>query len=177
MTPNDPGDVDTDGPNGLQNFPVLNGADGFFVTGRLDADPGTDEEPKTYTIEFFANTACDDSQVDEEGKPHGEGETFLRVVENVSPGEFTFPLPVAEGLFVTATATSEQEGNTSEFSICVPVLAICPAQSQCESPIIVNSTRDGEDDNQGDEVCSTGKKVTDSSQDCDPTVAARGRSA
>ena len=170
VTPNDPGDVDTDGPNGLQNFPVLNGADGFFVTGRLDADPGTDEEPKTYTIEFFANTACDDSQVDEEGKPHGEGETFLRVVENVSPGEFTFPLPVAEGLFVTATATSEQEGNTSEFSICVPVLAICPAQSQCESPIIVNSTRDGEDDNQGDEVCSTGKKVTDSSQDCDPTV-------
>jgi len=68
VTANDPGDGDT-GPNNLQNFPVLFSAlsDGVSteVRGSLNSSPAT-----SFTIEFFANPACDASGF-------GEGQTFL----------------------------------------------------------------------------------------------------
>lgn len=107
VTPNDPGDTDT-GPNNLQNFPVLNSAlarpGRLVVKGTLDTP-----NPRTVTIEFFANSEGDPSG-------HGEGETFLGTVNTNRKGKFTAPLPpVPVGTLISATAT-DGEGNTSEFA-------------------------------------------------------------
>jgi parallel beta-helix repeat protein len=68
VTPNDDGDTD-DGPNHLQNFPVLqsvtNGGGMTTITGRLNSAAST-----TYRIEFFANDSIDSSG-------YGEGQIFL----------------------------------------------------------------------------------------------------
>ena len=63
ITANDAGDAD-EGPNNLQNFPVLTAAIGG-VQGTLNSIPDT-----TFRIEFFGNAACDASG-------NGEGATFL----------------------------------------------------------------------------------------------------
>src|SRR5439155_9994599 len=67
-TDNDAGDTD-DGPNHLQNFPVLtnvlSGSNVVVIQGFLSSMPDT-----TYRLEFFANTRCDPSGF-------GEGEQFL----------------------------------------------------------------------------------------------------
>jgi hypothetical protein len=120
VTPNDPGD-DDQGPNRLQNFPVLANAtsDGTTVTitGTLNSVPS-----ETFTIEFFANQACDASGF-------GEGEFVLGSVKTMTnaSGDATFsaPLPLdrAGAAFATATATRDATGDTSEFSACIPIEA------------------------------------------------------
>ena len=94
--------------NNGQNFPVLTSA--VATPGRLVVKGTIDtSNPKTVTIEFFANS---------EGNPsgHGEGATFLGTVNPNAQGKFTAPLlPVPVGTFITATAT-DAEGNTSEFA-------------------------------------------------------------
>jgi len=118
-TANDPGDADA-GPNDLQNFPVIVTAvqrpNRLVFTGILDTRAGD------VRVEFFANSACHASGF-------GEGERFLGAItvratgDASNPAAFTATLPVtAFGQFVTATAT-DAEGNTSEFSACVPVNA------------------------------------------------------
>ena len=118
VTTNDPGDGDT-GPNNLQNFPVLLSATASSanntttVKGTLDSMAGA-----TYTLEFFSDTDCDPST-------HGEGRSFLgsgQLVNSVGiePFDLTFPLAVAAGQVVTATAR-DPNGNTSEFAACVTV--------------------------------------------------------
>jgi 3-dehydroshikimate dehydratase len=152
MTPNDLAadcadgfpDCDT-GPNGLQNFPVLNppsaASSGLLVlTGSLASRPN-----QTYVIELFANR----SPGVVEG--YGEGELFVgaaRVATDAS-GNATFSVPldpndVVDRLmrkgsskdrgreygnhkgpieaFFTATATDASAGATSEFSQAVRVL-------------------------------------------------------
>jgi len=117
MVPNDVCDVDT-GPNNLQNFPVLSAAasGGISTTiqGALDSTPDT-----TFTIEFFANAACDLSGF-------GEGQTFIGST-TVTTGlncaaafNVTLPVGVPAGQLITATAT-DPAGNTSEFSQCAQV--------------------------------------------------------
>lgn len=114
--PNDPGDGD-EGPNGLQNHPVLTSAvllpSSLRIEGSLDSRPLT-----TYHIEFFANTKPHPTGVD-------QGELFLGSVEMRIPGEkdangtvvtertFAAELPLADiaqevkaGHAVTAIATS-----------------------------------------------------------------------
>ena len=119
ITANDAGDGDT-GQNDLQNFPVLNAAvtDGTSVRieGALNSNASA-----TFTIEFFANAACDASG-------NGEGRTFIAATQvttgsdgNAAFNEI-FTVAVAEGEFVTATATNAG-GSTSEFSACQPVTA------------------------------------------------------
>ena len=66
VTGNDAGDGDT-GPNDLQNFPVLT-ATTVGVQGTLNSLANS-----PYTIQFFANQACDASG-------NGEGTTFLGAV-------------------------------------------------------------------------------------------------
>jgi CSLREA domain-containing protein len=111
VTPNDTGDGDT-GPDNLQNFPVITGANvgDTHVTGTLDSTPGG-----TFTIEVFANTTCD-------GSGYGEGQTYLASATAVegTPGNYTFDVTVPaiqSGQVLTATAT-DANGNTSEFSAC-----------------------------------------------------------
>ncbi len=119
VTPNDLSDADT-GPNDLQNFPVLTSA--VTSTGSVSIDGTLNSTPSTnFTIEFFANTACDPSG-------NGEGAIFLGSAPTTTDGNgnaaFNVVLgaSVAAGQFITATAT-DAANNTSEFSACTTVTA------------------------------------------------------
>lgn len=108
VTPNDPKDADA-GPNGLQNFPILTSVTESGVEGTLSAAPSAN-----FTIQFFANEACDPSGF-------GEGQTLIQtaVVSTNAGGSVSFgvSMTVPPGQAVTATAT-DAAGNTSEFSPC-----------------------------------------------------------
>jgi hypothetical protein len=115
VTPNDHLDPDTGG-NNLQNFPVLDTAvvDGgaTAITGKLDSAAS-----RQFTIEFFSSPACDPSGF-------GEGEMFLgsTVVTTNGNGHAEFAAhvdPVQPGSAITATATDQTTGDTSEFSACI----------------------------------------------------------
>ena len=116
-TANDACDADT-GANNKQNFPVLTAAPSdatnTTITGTLNATANT-----LYRIEVFASNSCDPSG-------NGEGKVFLGST-NVSTdgtcnGSFMLMVPNASitGSVVTATAT-DPNGNTSEFSSCIPL--------------------------------------------------------
>jgi hypothetical protein len=115
FTANDLGDTD-EGPNHLQNFPVLTGAARFeglvSVSGTLNSSNNA-----SFRLEFFGNASCDSSG-------HGEGERFLTFTNVVTDGSgnasFTLTFPDASSSYITATAT-DVNGNTSEFSACAPV--------------------------------------------------------
>lgn len=124
VTGNDNLDPDT-GANNLQNFPVLTSAavtgSTRKITGTLNTTPNS---ASGYTVEFFANAACDDT--------HGEGRTFLGRITTSTTGAtgdtapISFnPATLAIGDFITATATNAS-GNTSEFSACIQVVAGTP---------------------------------------------------
>ena len=116
VTANDSGDGDA-GENDLQNFPVIETAQD--VEGGLDlAGELSSANAATYTLEFFANVACDPSG-------NGEGQTFLgsRSLTTNSDGQASFAFSFEgsqSGAFITATAT-DAVGNTSEYSECVEV--------------------------------------------------------
>jgi hypothetical protein len=113
-TANDSCDPDA-GPNNFQNYPVLSSVchtgNTATVQGTLNSTPGT-----VFTIEFFANAACDSSGF-------GEGQTYLGSIQVITDANctanFTFTGTTPAGQpFVTATAT-DPAGNTSEFSSCL----------------------------------------------------------
>jgi hypothetical protein len=116
-------DCDT-GPNGRQNFPVLDSnsrwtASGISLSGTLPSRPN-----QIYTLEFFASRAAD-------ATGFGEGEVFLgsatvttdaqgHAAFNVSlPGGNPFGDGTSSGL-ISATAT-DASGSTSEFSQALPL--------------------------------------------------------
>ena len=118
VTPNDPGDPDV-GPNLLQNYPLITGADAQTPEGkgriwfRLSSIPSA-----SYTLSFYLNPAC--------APVFGEYQEYLGDIQ-VATGadgqvaawmETNSPLPL--GWYITATAT-DAGGNTSEFSACTPV--------------------------------------------------------
>ena len=115
VTRNDSKDPDT-GANRRQNFSVLSSAtlSGGQITlsGRLNSRPR-----KTFTIQFFSSPAADPSGF-------GEGKTFLGQIQIKTNREgkrsfsrTLFPLqPVSPGEQITATATNNLTGDTSEFS-------------------------------------------------------------
>jgi parallel beta-helix repeat protein len=102
-----PNNTSLPGPDDFQNFPVLTGVGGGFVTGLL---PGT-SATASYRIEFFASPAAG---------PFRQGETFLGFVVVTGNGADTsFSAAIAAfsaGQVVTATATDLGSGDTSEFS-------------------------------------------------------------
>ena len=111
-TPNDAGDLDTY----LQNSPLLATA---TTTGTSVAINGSlnSTVSHSFTLEFFSNRVCDPG-----GK--GEGQRFLgqATITTDASGNATFlstfPVRVAPGQFITATATEATDG-TSEFSACI----------------------------------------------------------
>jgi len=119
VTANDAGDGDT-GANDLQNFPTLTAAattgSAVEITGTLASTASA-----TFTVEFFANSACDASG-------YGQGERFLgRTSVNTDAGgtaaiSTTLAAAVSVGEAVTSTATNAA-GGTSEFSACVAATA------------------------------------------------------
>jgi uncharacterized repeat protein (TIGR01451 family) len=113
VTPNDPDDPDQ-GPNGLQNFPLLasalNMAAGVEIAGALDTLPNT-----PFTIDFYSSPAADPSGF-------GEGQTYLGASSGTTNANgdatFVFVGPVVTpGHVITATATTSD--GTSEFSAAV----------------------------------------------------------
>jgi titin len=117
ITLNDPLDAD-DGPNRLQNFPVLTSVrhkgNNIEIEGALLSRGNT-----TFRLEFFSNATCDPSR-------YGEGKTYLGFVQVITnaAGRATFRItlkpPVTAESFITATATDPAR-NTSEFSGCAKV--------------------------------------------------------
>jgi hypothetical protein len=151
-TPNDFGDGD-DGPNKLQNYPVLTS----FTTGASTTINGTLNSRNnfgagvTYRLEFFANTAASQTGF-------GEGQTFIgfkEVTLGAHPGPFVDQgqntisfsatgLPaVAASDSITATATELMAGsgstalNTSEFSnaIAAPTPVPTPSPTPTAPPL------------------------------------------
>jgi hypothetical protein len=114
VTPNDAGDADT-GANNLQNFPVVvsvsTGGGSTTAQGTLNSAPNA-----SYVVELFASEGCDPSG-------HGKGQVFLGATTANTDASgnatfsATFPVQLATGQTVTATAT-DANGNTSEFSVC-----------------------------------------------------------
>ena len=114
VTPNDPGDNDS-GTNGLQNFPVIASAStSGAVSGSLNSKGN-----QTFTVQLFANPACDASGHGEGGYYIGQTNVTTNASGNASFGvALGFSLPA--GWSVTSTAT-DTDGNTSEFSACKTV--------------------------------------------------------
>lgn len=105
------------GPNFLQNFPVLTSAAVLGGSGTLEGTLNSTGN-KTFRIEFFSNVSCDPSG-------YGQGQTYLGFIDvttdptcNAIFGPVSFPVPAGQAVF-TATAT-DPNGNTSEFSACLP---------------------------------------------------------
>jgi hypothetical protein len=124
---NDPEDADF-GANGLQNAPLLivvqQQPGGLSVQGTLSSAANV-----AYTIDFYANTACD--PVSSGGVQFGEGEFWLgsSLVTTDAGGQAAFNtfLPgLPPGRFLAATAT-DPDGNTSEFSPCRTIVSILPS--------------------------------------------------
>ncbi|MBN2146626.1 MAG: hypothetical protein JW726_04520 [Anaerolineales bacterium] len=119
VTANDDGDADN-GPNGLQNYPALDSAIGKItstttttIEGSLNSSPAT-----TYELDFYASATCDLNG-------YGEGQVFLGSysVTTGASGNVGFTAilsaPITQGDWITATATSMGDNNTSEFAQCI----------------------------------------------------------
>ena len=114
-TYNDEEPFDPDeGPNHLQNFPVLDsirfGEGTVTVKGVLPSEANS-----TYTLEFFSNSVGDPTT------SHGEGEFYLgsETVQTDGDGNavFAVTLPtVGYGAQVISATATDEDGNTSEFS-------------------------------------------------------------
>jgi hypothetical protein len=116
MTENDPAPDADAGGNGLQNFPVLTAASSSgsstTVSGTL-----TSAQTADYVLEFFANTACDDSGNGEARTPLGTA-TVTTNADGSASFDATLETGAAAGSEITATAT-DANGDTSELSECV----------------------------------------------------------
>lgn len=99
-----------------------------------------EEGTETFTIDLYANAVCDKYETGfEEFTEAGEGETYLgsatATTTPESAGKFTANLPVQPaGTILTATATRESTGGTSEFSECLEAPAVTPAPAG-KSPV------------------------------------------
>ena len=119
VTNNDAGDADA-GANALQNFPVI---DTVLSTHGDTQLSGTINglASRTLRIEFFANDSA-------EASGHGEGQRYLGHVDVTTDGSgnasFNTTLTgvaTNSSEWVSATATDQASGNTSEFALSVQV--------------------------------------------------------
>lgn len=118
ITANDRRDRD-EGSNNLQNFPVITSAthgfgDSTDIKGKLNSTPR-----KRFTIRFFATPPTSE---EDQGK-HFLGQTTVKTNRrgNASFNFLNDIFGVQAGWTITATATKEITGDTSEFSEPVPV--------------------------------------------------------
>jgi CSLREA domain-containing protein len=131
---NDLGDGDI-GPNNRQNYPVLTQALPNNIQGTLNSTANT-----AFTIQFFANPACD-------GSGNGEGQSFIGQTTVMTDGSgnatinFTPAAALTIGAFITATAT-DPGGNTSEFSAC-RVVTTPPAPTLSINDVMVSEGNSG----------------------------------
>jgi RHS repeat-associated protein len=119
VTENDSENLDSDtGANNLQNFPELTmvGSSGGItsVQGSLVSTPNS-----SFALEFFA-TGGAGAAGNREGKRFLGFRTVATNGEGLAAFAFTIPAAVADGEWITATAT-DAENNTSEFSAALVV--------------------------------------------------------
>jgi len=116
-TPNDPRDAD-DGPNQLQNMPVLRSAlgdaGGVWVEGEFPGEPDED-----LVISFYAWSACHPSRHGD-GRLVGGGYAVHTDAEGESAGRVRIDARVGD--LVSAVAM-DLDGNSSEMSECIRVEA------------------------------------------------------
>ncbi|HEX8201786.1 MAG TPA: Calx-beta domain-containing protein, partial [Isosphaeraceae bacterium] len=116
-TDNDNGDPDG-GPNRLQNRPVLTSGSvspgSTRIRGSLNSTPSTTGPARRFLIEFYTSPEADPTG-------SGEGQRYLgeRTVTTDAEGNASFDVTFADDAVqvVTATATSLDTGDTSEFSL------------------------------------------------------------
>ncbi len=142
-TANDAGDGD-DGPNKLQNTPVLTvaGAGGgtMTVSFRVESAPGNQSYP--LTVEFFlADSDSEEGMTYLGSTSYTLAEAQTDVLRNIS-----IAAAAMDGDQIVATAT-DAAGNTSEFS--------APVTLGAQGTLVVNSTDDDGDATPGDGVCET----------------------
>jgi len=118
VTMNDNMDIDT-GPNGLQNFPVLLGAEVASNTISVAVSLGS-KANANYGIDFYLTSSCNQNG-------YGQGEIYLGygTVHTDASGNYIGQLGVTlsgtgSTPYMVATA-SDTEGSTSEFSQCILV--------------------------------------------------------
>ena len=115
ITPNDNGTQDADaGPNGLQNFPVINAASELSpnteISGSLDSAANT-----TFTINVYETPTCHASG---SGGGRIARSSFTVLTNGAGIANFNHVYAgINVGNFVTAVAV-DPSGNTSEFSVC-----------------------------------------------------------
>jgi hypothetical protein len=111
VTPNAPGV--RSGPNNLQNYPIVTAAVGGphgSVDATLNSLPST-----SFVIQFFSSPVPDPSG-------YGQGKTFLGSESAMTDSsgnasvQFTLVSGIPAGAWITATATNQGSGDTSEFS-------------------------------------------------------------
>ena len=135
VTANDIGDADT-GANTLQNFPVLSGA---ATTGSQITIAGTlnSTASRSYRIEFFSSSSADASG-------YGEGQQYLGFTTVTTDGSGnasfspTLTVAVANGKYVSATATDLTTNDTSEFGLSLQVVNHAPVLSGANSLTAIN---------------------------------------
>jgi len=118
FTANDLKDPDT-GPNNLQNKPVISSATTSGSTTTIKGSLNSTPE-KTFTLRLFSNPQG--PALATEGKNY-IGTKSVTTNANGNTGTFTFTpnQAVPVGGLITATATDEPGGNTSEFSFAKQV--------------------------------------------------------
>jgi len=123
---NDVVDLD-DGPNELQNRPVLTKA--YLDAGTLRASAILESNPNTtFTLQFFASRTWDPLWIAEGQDPLGNASVTTDAA-GLASVDFSVTAPawaLEEAVLVTATAT-DPVGNTSEFSNAAPLLPATPA--------------------------------------------------
>jgi CSLREA domain-containing protein len=113
VTANDVGDLDQ-GPNGLQNFPVL--AAPVIDGGQFSIAYMIDAPALSYTLEFAFASQCDGSGHGLQGQMSSDP-VVLTDMPAAGPASFALPAVPSSG-FVSALATSAD--GTSEYSSCQP---------------------------------------------------------
>lgn len=135
FAPNDPGDVDV-GYNNYQNFPVLTGAlPSGAISGNLNSLANT-----TFRVEFFSSPRC-------HPEAHGDGQHFLGASNFTTDGAGNVAVSLSAGALtpgevVSATATNQSTGDTSEFSACIVVAAAPAPEIQVIADLIVIASGD-----------------------------------
>lgn len=133
VTENGPANELREGPNNLVNYPIITSVEhgSAIITGTYAGLAN-----QTYILDFYANDAADPSG-------HGQGQIWIGSEAVTTDGDgnaffhFTFDTNLADGQFVSATAT-DQDGSTSEFSAYV----IVPATPSASTNPINNDPND-----------------------------------
>jgi titin len=137
VTINDGGNDSDTGPNNLQNYPVLLGANNIststVIVGNLNS-----AKSRTYRIDFFASPVCG-------GTGYGEGKTHIASITRTTSGtgfvQFTntVPFAVPTNHYISAIATEIPSGNSSEFSACVRVIGGGPINADLKITKVVST--------------------------------------